>query len=138
MATAIVIYEGDLRTTATHIASDNTIITDAPVDNHGKGEAFSPTDLVSSALASCMLTIMGIAARTHQLDIVGTKAEVTKVMQAQPRRIAAIQVDITFPHHKYTEKERLLLERAARTCPVALSLHPDIDQQLAFIYPETL
>lgn len=133
MSTATARYAGNLRTEATHVASGNTILTDAPVDNHGRGEAFSPTDLVSAALGSCMMTIMGIVAERHQLDLTGVRWEVTKHMAAEPRRIG--QIDLTF-HLPATlsEKERATLENAAHTCPVALSLHPDIRQEVQFLY----
>ena len=101
------------------------ILTDAPTDNHGKGEAFSPTDLVAAALGSCMMTLMGIAARTQGVDIVGTRLSITKVMSADPRRIGEIIIDIRFPG-EMAPKARTVLERAAATCPVARSLHPDL------------
>ena len=132
--TSEVIYSSGLRTSATHLKSGNSIITDAPTDNHGKGEAFSPTDLVATALASCMLTIMGIKADAKGLDIEGTKAEITKVMASGPRRIAEAQVKITMPKHDYTAADKKLLEQAARTCPVAQSLHPDLVQAVEFVW----
>lgn len=128
-------YLGDLRTQATHIASGNTIITDAPLDNKGKGEAFSPTDLLSSSLASCMLTIMGIAANTHNININGTEAEVTKIMASGPRRVAEIHISMKMPRIAYSDKEKTILENAARTCPVALSINPGIIQKIDFVYP---
>ncbi|MCK7556914.1 OsmC family protein [Chitinophaga sedimenti] len=107
--------------------------TDAPVDNNGKGERFSPTDLVSSALGSCMLTIMGITARNHGWNIDGTKVSILKIMGTEPRRITGINVEMTMPEgHGLGEKERTILERAALTCPVAKSLHPDIVQDVKF------
>ncbi len=126
------IYTGELRTQATHLASQNTIITDAPIDNNGKGEAFSPTDLLAASLGSCMLTIMGIAANTHGFSINGTKISINKIMVANPRRIGEIVVDFTFPLNSYNEKEKMLIEKAAATCPVALSLHPDLIQTINF------
>ena len=137
MATISVTYSGELRTQATHLASGNTIITDAPVDNQGRGEAFSPSDLVSGALASCMVTIMGIVARRHNLAIEGTQIQVTKIMASEPRRIAEVVVEFTVPNANLNEKERKLLENAAHTCPVALSLHPDIKQTVSFRYLES-
>ncbi|WP_162054468.1 OsmC family protein [Pontibacter pamirensis] len=135
MATISSTYQGGLRTTAQHLASGNTIITDAPVDNNGKGEAFSPTDLVASALGSCMMTIMGIVANRAGIDIDGIAVETTKVMAAEPRRIAEVVLHFTMPVGKtYSEKEKAMLEKAARTCPVALSLHPDIKQSVTFQY----
>jgi putative redox protein len=134
--TSTVTYLGDLRTECTHIRSGQTFITDAPVDNNGKGEAFSPTDLTATSLGTCMVTIMGIAARNHEIDINGTKLEVTKHMAADPRRISGIDVNIIFPDHSYTSKEKKILEAAAKTCPVALSLHPEINQNLNFIWKD--
>ncbi|MEM9990155.1 MAG: OsmC family protein [Bacteroidota bacterium] len=134
MATSTVIYKNGLRTEATHLKSGNSIITDAPTDNHGKGEAFSPTDLVATALASCMLTIMGIKAAAKDLDIEGAKVEVTKVMASAPRRIAEAQIKITMPQNDYSDADKKLLEGAARTCPVAKSLHPDLVQAVEFVW----
>ncbi len=130
--TSKVVYEGDLRTSATHIKSQNSIITDAPTDNHGKGEAFSPTDLVATALASCMVTIMGIKADANSLDIKGTNLEITKVMASGPRRIAKVIIKITMPQQPFSEEDKKRLEKAALTCPVALSLHPDLVQEVEF------
>jgi putative redox protein len=134
MATSKVLYTGQLRTEATHIASGSKIITDAPVDNHGKGQAFSPTDLMATSLANCMLTVMGIAANTHTINMDGAEAEITKVMAANPRRVSEIHVTITMPAKNYTDKEKSILEHAGRTCPVAQSLHPNILQNINFIY----
>lgn len=134
MSTISTVYSGNLRTQATHNASLNSIITDAPLDNNGRGEAFSPTDLVCAALGSCMTTIMGIVANRHQLNIEGTRIEITKIMAAEPRRIAEIILQFTLPPHQFSEKERALLEHAARTCPVALSLHPEVKQTVTFHY----
>jgi putative redox protein len=127
-------YAGNLRSEATHVASGNTIITDAPVDNNGRGEAFSPTDLVCAALGSCMMTIMGIVAERNQIDLAGMEINITKVMAATPRRIAEVILTFTMPPGTYTDKEKALLENAARTCPVALSLHPDVIQTVEFKY----
>jgi putative redox protein len=135
MATIKSTYNGGLRTSAQHLASGNTIITDAPVDNNGKGEAFSPTDLVCAALGSCMMTIMGIVANRASIDIEGMEISTVKIMAAEPRRIAEVVLTFTMPAGKtYTEKEKAMLENAARTCPVALSLHPDIKQTITFQY----
>ncbi|HEU4717472.1 MAG TPA: OsmC family protein [Bacteroidia bacterium] len=131
MKTSEVVYTGGLRTSCVHLRSGQTIITDAPPDNNGKGEAFSPTDLLSTSLACCMLTIMGIVSGRHGIDIDGTKAEVTKIMADQPRRVSEIIVEFVMPR-SYTEKEKQLLENAARTCPVAKSLHPDLVQNIKF------
>ena len=135
MATVETIYLGDLRTEATHLQSGTKIMTDAPVDNHGKGEAFSPTDLVATALGSCMMTLMGIAAQTQGIELKGTKLSITKIMNASPRRIGEIVIDVHFPGD-YEPKLRTILERAAETCPVAHSLHPDCKQTIRFYYGE--
>lgn len=132
MATSIVTYTGELRTTSTHLKSGEKIITDAPVDNHGKGEAFSPTDLLATSLANCMLTVVGIAGNTHGFSIDGTTAEVTKVMGENPRRVVGIQVNLQFPANNYSEKEKAIIEKTAHTCPVAKSLHPDLKQEITF------
>ncbi|MEM9889185.1 MAG: OsmC family protein [Bacteroidota bacterium] len=132
--TATVTYSGALRTYATHLKSGNSIITDAPTDNHGKGENFSPTDLVATALASCALTVMGIKANQKGIDIDGAKSEITKIMASNPRRIAEVQIKIMMPKGTYTEDEKKLLEHTARTCPVAQSVHPDLVQQLSFVW----
>ena len=134
MITSQVLYAGDLRTQAKHIFSGTEILTDAPPDNQGKGEAFSPTDLVATALASCMLTIMGIAARTHGLDIVGTRVDVTKIMASNPRRISEIHCNMVIPDRGFGPKEKAILEHAARTCPVMQSLSTDIRKVITFMY----
>ncbi|SDY15708.1 OsmC family protein [Hymenobacter psychrophilus] len=135
MSTITARYAGQLRTEATHAASGNTILTDAPTDNQGRGEAFSPTDLVCAALGSCMMTIMGIVADRHGLDLTAVSWDTTKHMLSEPRRIG--QIDLTFRlPASLPEKERALLERAAKTCPVALSLNPEIKQQVQFLYSE--
>lgn len=132
METIRTTYLGDLRTEAIHVQSGKELITDAPVDNQGKGEYFSPTDLVATALASCMLTIIGIIAQRHNFNIDGTKVKSTKIMTDSPRRIGEIIIDIDFPATAYSDKEKLLIEQAARVCPVAMSLHPDIKQIIIF------
>lgn len=135
MNISLVNYLGELRTEATHLPSGTVINTDAPKDNHGKGEAFSPTDLVATSLASCMISIMGIVALKEGVTPVdGATAEVTKVMVAEPRRIGEIHVKITFPKNNFTDKEKKMYEHAAFTCPVAKSLHPDIKQIIEFIW----
>lgn len=122
-----VVYRGELRCEASHGPSGTVLSTDAPVDNQGKGESFSPTDLVATALGTCMLTIMGIVARRHDLDLEGTTVTVTKEMVNEPvRRIGRLPVTIRLPEH-VTDEQRKLLERAALTCPVHKSLHPDIE-----------
>lgn len=135
MTTAKVTYQGDLRTQSIHLQSNNQIITDAPTDNHGKGEAFSPTDLLASSLGSCMLTIMGIKADSMNLDISGTTAEVTKVMAAEPRRVSEVHIEIQF-QQSFDERTQKVLEQAALNCPVAKSVHPDIQQVVNFHYAE--
>ena len=134
MVTAKIIYQGDLRTEATHLKSGKTFITDAPTDNNGKGEAFSPTDTVCGALASCMLTLVGITANKHGFSVGDMAVEVTKHMVANPRRIGKIEVEITFTGKEYTEKEKAFMQTAAINCPVAKSLHPDIEQVVSFNY----
>ncbi len=134
MPTSKVLYTKDLRTEATHILSGDKIITDAPPDNKGRGEAFSPTDLVATSLASCMLTIMGISANEHGFSIDGTKATVTKVMYSDPRRIGEIHIKLEFPDNNYSEKEKKFIEKAAYTCPVSKSLHPDLKQKIEFLF----
>lgn len=129
MTTSKVTYQGDLRTTAIHLQSNNEIITDAPVDNQGKGEAFSPTDLLATSLASCMLTIIGIKACDMDIDIAGATAEVTKVMSADPRRVSEVHVAITF-NKQLDEKTQKIFYNTALTCPVAKSIHPDIIQRV--------
>lgn len=125
------VYIGDLRTEATHVLSGKKIITDAPLDNQGKGESFSPTDMVAAALGSCMLTIMGISAKAHGFDIDGTKLEIEKIMGTDPRRIVEIVIKFTFPHD-YDAKTKKILELAAKECPVAQSLHSNLKQTVTF------
>ncbi len=135
--TAHVTYTGDLRTQAIHVRSGSAIETDAPVDNMGKGERFSPTDLVATALASCILTTIGIAAPVHELDIEGAECEVTKIMVADPRRIGEIVINMSFPKSKpFTEKQKTKIEHIAYTCPVLASLHPDMIKTMTFKWPE--
>ena len=129
--TSKVTYLGDLRTSSIHIQSGSEIISDAPLDNNGKGEAFSPTDTVANALASCMMTVMGIKARDLNVDFTGSTAAVTKIMQAEPRRISAIE--IVFEMNLATdEKTKTILERTAMTCPVFLSLNTEIEKRISF------
>ena len=129
--TSIVTYLGDLRTSSIHLQSGTEILSDAPVDNNGKGEAFSPTDILANALATCMMTIMGIKARDMELDLKGSIAEVIKIMNAEPRRIGAIEIAFEM-YGTANIKNRKILERAAMTCPVFLSLHPEIDKRIVF------
>lgn len=129
---AEVIYQGGLRTQARHIQSGNIIVTDAPVDNNGKGEAFSPTDLVSAALSSCMMTIMGIVAERDGIDLKGLRAEVVKIMASNPRKISEIQIRFSHPQLIATEAQKQKLKNAALTCPVALSLAESVRQNISF------
>jgi putative redox protein len=132
MTTITTVYEGNLRTIAQHVISGDKIITDAPVDNQGRGEAFSPTDLLATSLGSCMLTIMGIAAKNHEFSIDGTRIDITKVMGANPRKVSEIIVEFHFPSNSFSDSQKRILEKAATTCPVALSLHPDLNQKIIF------
>ncbi len=128
-------YLGNLRTEAVHEQSGTKLVCDAPLDNHGKGESFSPTDLVATALGACMLTIMGISAETYGYNIVGTTLETEKIMGTNPRRIIEIKIVFNFPKDReFTAQQRRVIEAAARTCPVANSLHPDIKKTLVFNY----
>jgi putative redox protein len=129
-----IIYKGDLRTEAEHLASGVKIITDAPIDNHGKGQAFSPTDLVSTALAQCMITLIGISANNHQIILGKIVAEVTKTMGNNPRSISGIKVDLIIEDLKFSEKDKAIIEKAALTCPVAKSLSVDVQQDISFSY----
>jgi uncharacterized OsmC-like protein len=132
MATIKTIYLGDLRTENEHLQSGNKVITDAPTDNRGKGEYFSPTDLLATALGSCIMTIMGIKARDNGIDIKGTAIEVTKIMASDPRRVAEVVVEFHFPKKNYTDEEKQLVESVAGISPVPLSLHPDLKQTIIF------
>jgi putative redox protein len=134
MPTSKIVYLGDLRTEAIHLASAEKIITDAPVDNNGKGEAFSPTDLAATSLGSCAMTIMGIVARRDEIDFTGSEIEITKIMSAElPRKIARIEVNFTMKTPEALSDEvKAKYVRAAHTCPVSLSLHPDIEQVFNF------
>lgn len=125
-------YKGDLRTEAKHLRSGQTIITDAPIDNLGRGEAFSPTDLVCAALSSCMMTIMGQVADREGIDLRGLKTEIVKVMTSNPRRIAEIAIAFSHPGLVATDAQKQKLMNAARTCPVALSLHAELKQTVTF------
>ena len=124
-------YTGDLRTKATHLSSGSTIITDAPLDNNGKGEKFSPTDLFATALGSCMLTIMGITAQTHGINIDDAEVTVKKIMEANPRRVSCIKIIINI-YSDISEKDRKLLIKAAHHCPVSKSINPDIEEDVTF------
>jgi putative redox protein len=132
MVTMTGIYLGELRTEATHLKSGNRVITDAPTDNNGKGEAFSPTDLTCASLNSCMMTLMGMLADREAIDLKGLRAEIVKIMASSPRKIAEIQITFTHPDLKATDIQKEKLKRAAHTCPVALSLDPSIKQTITF------
>ena len=135
--TSQVVYKGNLRTEATHLQSGSLIETDAPTDNNGKGERFSPTDIVATALGSCMLTIMGMKAETMNIDLTGTKLDIQKIMAANPRRISGVQIVFRFPDTlTLSEKEKIILENAAHTCPVVKSLHPDLKVEVTFGWKE--
>ncbi len=131
MSTSKVTYLGNLRTSSIHLQSGSEIISDAPLDNNGKGEAFSPTDTVANGLASCMFTMMGIKARDLEIDLSGSTAEVTKVMAADPRRISEIHVIFNLDV-LVDEKTKTILERIGNTCPVHYSLHPDIKKVIVY------
>ena len=134
--TSKIVYKGDLRTEMTHLQSGTIVETDAPVDNNGKGERFSPTDLVATALGSCMLTIMGIAGNTHNINVTGTEVEITKIMTAAPRKIGEIIVHLHIKgQDSYSQKEKAILENAALTCPVFLSLSEDTKKTVEFSWP---
>lgn len=134
MHTSEVIYVGGLHTESKHVASHAIYETDAPIDNHGKGLAFSPTDLMSTSLANCMLTVMGIAANTHGYNMDGSSAKVTKIMAQNPRRVAEIIIEITMPSNNFDDKAKAILVHTAHTCPVAKSLHPDLKQVISFVW----
>ena len=126
MATIRTTYSGNLRTEAEHLQSGSKIITDAPIDNHGQGRFFSPTDLFAASYASCALTIIGIAAQTHSFNIDGAIVETTKVMGENPRRIVELILHLKFPHNNYNDKEKQIIEGAVKTCPVANSISSEM------------
>ena len=130
--TSTVVYKGELRTTCTHIRSGNSFETDAPVDNNGKGERFSPTDLMSTSLATCMITVMGIKARTMGFDLTGVTIDVLKIMKADPRRVGGIELTFHIPDSlkEIEEKTKAILKNTGITCPVQLSIHPDIEVKI--------
>ncbi len=135
--TSKVVYNGELRTTSTHLRSGSVIETDAPVDNKGKGERFSPTDLVATALAQCIVTTLGLAESTHDINIVGAECQVEKIMTSNPRKIGEIKIIISFPNSSpFTDKEKIKIEHIANTCPVHQSLHPDCIRTIIFHWPE--
>ena len=132
MATVKTTYLGDLRTENIHIQSGSKIITDAPTDNRGKGEAFSPTDLLATALGNCIMTIMGIKAMDNGIDLVGTEIEITKIMDNDPRRVSEVMMEFNFPKKGYSDEEKRLIESVAGTSPVPLSIHPALKQTIKF------
>jgi len=132
--TSEVIYKGGLRTEAKHIRSGSTIVTDAPIDNNGKGEAFSPTDLLATSLAACHLTIMGIKARDNGIDMDGTRAEVTKTMGSDPRRVSMVEVRIHMPPKDYSDKDKKILIKTAEACPVSRSLSDVLEMDLKIVW----
>jgi len=134
MATATATYLGGLRVECTHLQSGTKIITDAPVDNHGKGEAFSPTDLCATAVAACGATIMGIYAEREGIDLTGMRMDITKKMNADPRRIGEVDVVFHMPPRPFTDRQKANLERAIHSCPVFLSLHPDIRKNVSYVW----
>ena len=125
-------YLGDLRTESTHLKSSRTIITDAPIDNNGKGNAFSPTDLVASALCSCMTTVMGICAEKNNFELPNSKSYVTKVMSSNPRRISKIILEINFEKNNLSDQQKEKLIAVAKGCPVAQSLNKDLVQEVFY------
>ena len=132
--TSKVTYNGNLRTTCVHLRSGNEYITDAPVDNNGKGETFSPTDTVAAALGACMMTVMAIAGEKKGLDMNGMRLSTEKIMAANPRRIAALKIDFHWDNCKLSEEERAWIKDIGINCPVALSLHPDLLQDVNFYF----
>lgn len=134
MPTILSLYQGNLRCQSTHVQSNTTLITDAPCDNEGKGESFSPTDLVATALGNCIMTIMGIYAKNNGLNLDGLRMEITKKMSITPRRIGRIDIVITMPHIDYTLMQKADLEEIPHTCPVCLSLHPEIEKNISFVW----
>lgn len=134
MDTAIITHLGELRTEALHVRSGQRIVTDAPVDNKGRGEAFSPTDLLATALATCMLTTMDIVARDNGIELTGMTAHVVKHMASGPRRVQRVEVRIALDGARLSPADRMLMERTAHGCPVAMSVHPDLVQEVSFTY----
>ncbi len=132
MPTSQVSHLGNLRTQALHTASGTKISTDAPVDNHGKGELFSPTDLLATSLAACMITLMGIKSNDNGFELKQIESDVHKKMGTNPRRVRKIQIDFRFPESRYSEIEKTILKKAALECPVAMSLNQEITQEITF------
>ena len=134
MTTVSAKYLGDLRVECVHNQSGTKIITDAPTDNQGKGEAFSPTDLCATALGACAMTIIGVYGKNHGVDVTGTEMEITKTMSADPRRVGKIEVVFKMPPRAYSAREKASIERCTTSCPVHLTLHPDVEQVFTFIW----
>lgn len=132
MITVQTTYLGDLRTENIHVQSGTKLVTDAPCDNRGRGASFSPTDLLATALGNCIMTIMGIKALDHGIDLVGTRVEITKIMANDPRRVAEVVVEFFFPPNNFSPEERAIVEGVAGISPVPLSLHPDLVQTIRF------
>lgn len=132
MITMTVTYLGALRNQATHIKSGNTLITDAPTDNKGKGEAFSPTDLLCTSLVTCMITLMGITADEKSIQLGSIDADIEKVMYSDPRRVGEIKIEFSIAQNNLTDREMKIIENAAKHCPVAKSIHPEIKQEITF------
>jgi len=130
METAITVYKGELRTEALHVRSGNKITTDAPPDNKGKGEYFSPTDLLATSLGSCIFTIMGIAAREHGFSIDGASCKIKKIMAENPRRVGEIQIEFDLTGYEFSDKQKKILDYCVRTCPVAISLNESLKQNV--------
>ena len=136
MATISARYLGDLRMECVHNQSGAKILTDAPSDNQGKGESFSPTDLCATALGTCAMTIIGTYCKTHGVDVTGTEVEINKTMSADPRRIGKIEVVFKMPPRSYSAKEKTIMERCTASCPVHMTLHPDVEQVFTFIWQD--
>lgn len=131
--TTKITYTGDLRTRAVHLQSSEELITDAPKDNNGLGQAFSPTDLVATGVGSCMLTVMGIKARDLGVKLEGSEVAITKIMASGPRRISALKIQVSLPKN-VEDKDRIILERTANTCPVIESIHPEITKEISYLW----
>lgn len=134
METVKTIYKGDLRTEAVHVRSGSVIITDAPLDNQGRGESFSPTDMVATALGSCIFTIMGIAAREHGFSIDGSSCKITKIMTDNPRKIGEVKIDFDMTANDFTEKQKDILQCCVKNCPVARTLNESVFQNVTLIF----
>ena len=132
MATIQTEYLGELRTKAVHVKSGNELVTDAPVDNKGRGEYFSPTDLLATALGSCMITIAGQSGQEYGFSVDGTTIDITKIMTSNPRRVAEVIIELHFPKNNYTDKQKEIIRVGCLNCPVAKSLHPDLKQTVKF------